>query len=489
MGRYIEEDEQGNRYIVDDGEDSMPVDPSGMGGGIRSGIENSDDEAILRPLKDILRGPPQAAAVMSDALTYPIRQGGYLAGLKGPFFEDSMPVSKGIAQYLAENGAPRRNDLQQRVLENIIPLGWKSKAAQMVAGAGAGVGQYLAENVFPENDWAQALVPLIGGIAPGMVAKGVTKSAVPQAEAFERGSLGITRAMTKRSEKSLPKSMQGTGQTPIAKAVERARTEGNLNQMVWDPGEGLQSIRELQHGIGEELSQVLSRADAIRGEKHIFPSWNNVEKYIEGLSGTKKESAKKAFAAEKEILIDSALPEIDGSFVSLQAVKEKWNDLAYKAKKAEDFETESLAKAMVRDMKEAIENGVNDLAKVGELPTELENSVKQLNRRWGDYELLRNPLISQEAKSMSDSISKLTPKFATTGGLLALPLYAGAQTGHSAAGLITGAILSALSTDTGKLGAAKVLRGANAIAEPTALNNEALKKLLASTIQGTGSGD
>lgn len=494
MGRYIEEDDQGNRYIVDDGEDSptpeQPPANDGMGAGIRSGIEGSNDEVIYSTLKqafgDVLRGPPKLMGVITDAATYPIRETGYLAGMKGPFFEESLPTSKGIEQYMTEQGFPRRNSLQQRVLENITPIGLQGTLAQIVAGGGSGVGEYVAENSFPESKTAQALLPILGAISPGMAAKGLAKASKSGAEAFERGSLGIGKSALEKSEKSLPKSMQGKGEAPLIKAVERARTEGNLNTMALSPDEGIQKIVEIQQEIGNELTNVLSKADEARGTFSATPTWSNVEDFIQGQSGTKKEAAKKAFAAEKELLLETATPEIDGSLRSLQEAKVKWNDIAYKAAKAQDYETESLAKAMVKDMKEAIEDSVNNLAKEGKIDPALEDSIKQLNRRYGDYEMLRPFLISQEAKSLTDVVTRLGPKIATTGGLFALPHYTGMLMDEPGLGTMTGLILSALNTSPGKLGAAKVLRGTEAIAAPSALNNEALKKILASTIQRAG---
>jgi hypothetical protein len=220
-------------------------------------------------------------------------------------------------------------------------------------------------------------------------------------------------------------------------------------------------IDKAQAGVdnaSSALKKVLKSADSARGKEKITPSFSNARDYISKLAGTDRKRAQLAFDREIKALAD----DLDGSLESLQQAKVAFNKKVYSAA---NLDKKSLNKAITRDLKEAIEDGVDDLAKKGKLDSKLEGSIRRLNKEEGDF-LQMLPIFERElAGDLSGDIGKkLIQKARTSGGTFALPALLGAASGATGPGVVAGTALTALlNTKAGKMLVGNALqRGGNA---------------------------
>lgn len=289
-------------------------------------------------------------------------------------------------------------------------------AESAIAGAGLADGGDVVQSAL-----LGAGGGVIGAGTSSVVGKGL-QTAGKEADRLKLSAFGIGYQDIKNQIKKAGDFFAKTGgDLPILGVVDKAEKEGIINAGN-EAVENLASVLGKQETISKELKAVIAQVDqamppgagqgAILGGKKLpqkdFQT-SNTEQYIKSLSGTAKEKAQQA--AEKEIAALKTQMQ-SGSVAELQDLKVGLN---YKYDK--NPYTEDIIKAIRQDLKEEIENRINNAVSKGLVPKDLQDSARLLNSEWGGLADLRDAFNKGLAKDYGgDAVEDFYRSFQTTGG-------------------------------------------------------------------------
>lgn len=360
--------------------------------------------AVLNPLSWL-----KAASVGSKAI--PAIQQAFKAPLLGTTlkFGTSAPAQAALASIGADNG------------ENPLEAG--------LTGAIVGTG-------------ASALGSVVG--------KGLTET-VRNANRLKLSAFGIGAADLGRQVKKL----EGAGATfsdnaddlPLVKTLTAAEGAGIINASD-DVIKNANNIGSVQDNIMAELRPILKMGDSV---SKPFPEFTNqnTTKYINRLSGTARESAEEAAKKEYAALADDIGT---GTLEELQKAK-----IGLNARFEQNPFKPDVIKAIRSDLRQEIEDRVNQLVENKKLPPEIKGRVKRLNSDWGNLAELRNAFVSKAHKSLGgDMIEDAFGQLKTTGGTGSLNIASAAS--GSPIPMFLGALGNAARVPESKSAIADVIR-------------------------------
>lgn len=330
------------------------------------------------------------------------------------------------------------------ILPTLRTIFTSAPAQAAIASAGAADGKDVLENALAGA--------VIGGAtsAAADIAGNVLQKTARNADRMKLSAFGIGAADLRKSLKSVGDEADLLGSAsniPIVKTLQAAENSGIIN-VGEDALTNARSIRGAQNGIAANLTGLLKEADDEIAPRVDF-SLENTINYIESLSGTAKEKATAAADAE----INALIPQLKrGTLADLQRVK-----IGLNYKYDENPYGSDIVKALRSDLRQEIENRVNDAAQKKLISPKLTDAVRKLNSMWGNLAELKDAFVSRGYRDIQGNpIEDLVRGQATTGGTGTLNL-ASAQTGNPLFTAI-GAILTTLRSQEGLSHTADVLR-------------------------------
>lgn len=249
--------------------------------------------------------------------------------------------------------------------------------------------------------------------------------------AFGIGQADINKQVNKLDDRIA--DIADGGNLPIVETLNRAEKSGIINASN-DVLDNFKNVVKTQDDIGEQLRSTLKLADTVVPPSKDF-NWGSTFKYISSLSGTAKTKAEDAAINE----IESLTSQIGkGRLVDLQKLKVglnyKWDENPYK---------EGIIKAIRSDLRQTIEDRVNQAAERKMLPVDFFGQVKSLNSDWGNLAELGDSLRKGVGKKYGgNAVEDVISSMRTSGGVgtaniasatTGNPLYAAVGAGLTAA--------------------------------------------------------
>ena len=285
-------------------------------------------------------------------------------------------------------------------------------AAALGSIAGFASGEGGVENRI-NNAGKSALVSGLLGGALGTVAKGANaiKAKAPGfADAAEAGLFGVGRTDLVKSARNAGLAQDEMGQIVGPKLLEttkRLAKNGFLKDGV-DAPTLVAKAQDKVASLGDEIAPILKTADeALKANRSkVKPDWQSTKAFIKRLSGTAREDAEAAFAAEAKALAN----DLDGTVTALHKAKQGLWTRAYGPD--EKIKSEVLQR-MGRDLKVGVERATEAL-----LPKSAAKSVKVLNSEMGDYLAVLPKLTDKAAREAAATLPEQAINFMkTTGGV------------------------------------------------------------------------
>lgn len=329
------------------------------------------------------------------------------ASLLGPVGES---VLKGSAAGAAYGFGTGEGDASSRLKSAVVPA---------AVGAGAGI-----------------IVPAAGAA----LEKGADLAGKIGSQ-FEQAALGVRTTDLKKALKTGAGrfEQETTGQNPLLGSIDRLK-KTDLFDGGFAPDDLLDKSKSSVEALQTQLRGVLNDADtAISGQAKVYPTFNNAQSYVDGLTGTDKLKMQKLLDAEVDQLMTS---DLDGTLTSIHDAKVSFNRKAYATEEARG--RAELDRKIAQDLKESVERNVNNLAQSGTLPADYDGIVKSLNQQQQDYYRV-SPIFERRAieSQAANPVRGLINTLKTTGGTLTTPTIIGAGLGNGPLGLLAGAALTA----------------------------------------------
>lgn len=157
----------------------------------------------------------------------------------GQVASDVVGGAAAVLPLLATGGAAAPS-MQQGLAKNVMALLGSEPKAQLAAGAGAGVGSYLADEVAPDSTFAQ----LVGTLAGALGGAGIAATAKPDAvmNAFKRQKVPATAGLT-AGDNAAGKALTAMEAGPIGTSIGGAGIVRNAyDRAVQATGQGVDDI-------------------------------------------------------------------------------------------------------------------------------------------------------------------------------------------------------------------------------------------------------
>lgn len=378
--------------------------------------------------------------------------------LGGPGYSERLAQARVAQKDFEGNAAPGTStalDIGAGLLAPMAKAGTVGKRA-LVEGFGYGFGE--GEGSLENRAKSGLLSALLGGAtakgteAIGSAAKWLGKEFPRYAQGAEDRAFGITKVDRKEMLKGPAGNRFEEGaEHPATSALETAKEYGvNAN---WNREEMMIRNKESIDGLRSEIRDVLGEADAAAKDV-AMPQWNHTKKFLENLKTDEAPAMKEAFNKADEVLNQK----LDGTLNSLQDAKIQYNEMKWTPETA--TARKKLHNAMTQDLKESIENRVDDLAKKGEISGDLAGKVKKLNRDEGDLISLQKRFRENASAETAPDAAQRVWQFAKrTGGGFA-PMIFGAVTGTLPQMALAEALLAYGMSPAGAAVTAKGLRSA-----------------------------
>ncbi len=224
--------------------------------------------------------------------------------------------------------------------------------------------------------------------------------------AYGIGNSAISQQLKKL--KAADVGIQSASDVPILSTLKTAERLGLV-----DAGEDAlansAAVQTYKKGIGAQVGNLIDDADKVVAPSKNF-KWDELGKYIKSLSGDARTQAENI--ALKELgAIEGQLGL--GKLADFQSVK---TGLKYTAQESPAV-GKGVVNAIRSDLRQAIEDRVNDAAKSNLLPATKAGQIKSLNRKWGDFNELEDAFYSRGASDLKGNmIQDGFMSSATTGG-------------------------------------------------------------------------
>lgn len=293
-------------------------------------------------------------------------------------------------------------------------------------GALAGYGESEAKTT------GRALIDTgIGGLTSLVGGKAINKAGDIFANAGKEAQRLLTSAykilpsdLAKASRKVGRKGRLYEGVDPLVATLREANRNGIISPDL-DPAENAGRIIALQNRTYQAIDPILKQTDDALSEYagtinragiiDQFADFDTplTDAWIATRKGGEKRDLLQALAEEKAFLLED-LTELGGpTLQNLQKLKQglnyKYDKNPYKA---------DVVKMLRSDIRQMIENRIDEAATLGVIPEDLAGQVKILNQGFGDLKELSDIFLKQVPKEMrGDILEDLFHKFAaTTGG-------------------------------------------------------------------------
>jgi hypothetical protein len=273
-----------------------------------------------------------------------------------------------------------------------------------LAAAGASNGENTLENTIKGGLLGVGL-SAAGSVAGNVLQKTARGSERLKLSAYGIGSADIARQLKKLDSQGI--SVADASDVPLLKTLDRAEKQGLINAGD-DILKNARGVADKQDELAKSLRGVLNTADPIIPADKNFPL-PNTTKFLESLSGKARKVADDAVLEEYTALTDQMAK---GSLLDLQKAKIGLNY-------AHDTNplSSTVQKALRADLRQAIEDRVNEAATNGLISNNLSGKVKTLNSEWGDLAELRDSFIGRGYKDLQgDVIEDAFGGIRTSGG-------------------------------------------------------------------------
>ena len=323
-----------------------------------------------------------------------------------------------------------------------------SQAALSAVGADNGEDPLMAAGM--------GLAVGAGGAVLANKIGGVLGNASREADRLKTSAYGITAADIGKQIRKMGDAVDTIADAdsiPIVRSLEKYEQAGVIkpdNDVI----DNIKGLFGVQRQIGTKLGEVLKDADSVIPAKPDF-QLKYTSEYIDALSGKAKVKAEEAAWKEVSALSDQLG---SGSLEDLQRLKVGLN-----YKYDENPYTDDIVKALRSDLRQEIENRVDDAARAGLVdPDTTPGLVKYLNKEWGEAAELKNLFRKKAGADFGgDVISDTLLGASTTGaGATGTLNMAGAVTGNPAYWGVS-AIMQGLKGNVAKSKLADFLREAD----------------------------
>jgi len=227
---------------------------------------------------------------------------------------------------------------------------------------------------------------------------------------------------------------------PVVQTLKSLESKGLINPEA-DVLTNAANIEVYKRTLGAELGTVLEDANKLADPFADF-QMKNVNKYLSNLGGTAKEEAQKLITKERDAIISQF--EEGGSLLDLQKAKTGLN-YAWDQSPL----TPTVQKAIRQDLREEIENRLGILAKLGKVPEEALQTVKTLNKQFGDAADLSTAFLGKAGKVLSGNVMEDIAGQARTSGGAGTLAQMSTQSGNVVPAL-AGALMQAGRSQAGK---------------------------------------
>lgn len=303
----------------------------------------------------------------------------------------------------------------------------------------------------------------VGGKVLGATGRGL--SGVKDKMRF--GALGITKAEAKAMAKKVgARADLDMGQHPFIRAIDELDVKtfsDKSDAALWEKAS--QKLKD----YGSEIDDVITIADDVI-DTPIQPVKRNTLEYIEKTANAedRAELTKKANEIWDALVSEG---DLDGSLRSVQNTKVA---RAANAWTSENLKVKALDKAIARDLKETIEESIDQAVKDGKLPAGMIGRIRAINSKYGDMIDLEKIFRKKAFADFADDVVKnVRGEIRTSGGSLTTPTIMGGLNGAPGAGFAAGTLLSGASTRTGK---ALIGKGSEVAAKPLQATGNILQK-------------
>jgi len=195
---------------------------------------------------------------------------------------------------------------------------------------------------------------------------------------------------------------------PVLQTVKNLEGQGVINAED-DLLNNIGKIGGYQDDVGYQLKTVL---EAVDDEAESFPDFQDAftRKFIKSFSGKAREEVASAAKAEREAIRSQF--ENGGSILDLQSAKTglnyTWNNKPY---------TADIQKAIRADLRQEIEDRVNQMAKQGRVDDDFAGKVKELNEQWGQAADLKDLFSKKAGRDLGgDVVEDFYNSIRTSGG-------------------------------------------------------------------------
>jgi hypothetical protein len=319
----------------------------------------------------------------------------------------------------------------------------------------SGIGSTAGEKLFPNSK----IAPLIGSIvaptaagATGKLAKSLGSKLPKYAQGAEDMAFGVNTVDRKNMLEGPAKEMFAKGEAhPTTKALETAKRYGLDSSL--DRQELMVNTKTKIEDLRIAIRELLTDADAVLPGK-VPLKFPKSEKFLNGIKTSDKESLFKEFEKAKGVLDES----LDGTLNSLQDAKVQYNEMKFTPETTNARKI--LNNKMTQDLKEIIENNVDDLANKGKISEELAGEIKKMNRDEGDLISLMDPFLRNANADIAPNWANKAIKFIRSTGGGGVPLLAGAYYGMLPQAALATALATYATTPHAAYGTSKLLRAA-----------------------------
>lgn len=400
---------------------------------------------------------------ITAGLVSPIRM-----ALHGESLPEAYDAGLGLARQnlrQVEQHSPKTSALQETIGAVASPVG-KLKyvkrlgplARALVEGGAYGFG--AGEGGLADRSSNAALSAATGG---GMAVAGKSLRAAGSgarnlARAAEEKALGINRTDLKKAVKTPLQQhfFKESGTNPLRTALKTAKRRGVVTDDI-DPSNLYRRNQKEITTIQKKIHTLLRDADKVR-VKPLRLKFKNAKAFAKSKSGQEQDTLLDTLDKEIAALKEQGVSTLE----DLQRHKVNFNEISWKHGRAGDSAMSKLYKQITRELKETIENTIDDLAINKKLDKKAFGAIRKLNRDEGDLIQLDKVFLREAAADSSeDAIQRLTSVARTSGGFGAQGLGQ-AYAGHPIRGALTAALLGGLRTRRGRAITSGALNAAGA---------------------------
>ena len=246
-----------------------------------------------------------------------------------------------------------------------------------------------------------------------------------QADSLRASAVGISKADRAKAVKPLREAIkfQQTGRDATDRALDIAEKYKILDDV--DPVKIMQRNVTTMKGLADDANNIIREADTVQDKLVPAPKLDDLEAWVKSRAST---TERKKLLGILEEEIDGIKGEFDGTFSSLQNIKQNLGSRAYATEST--TKEKALYRRITRTLKEHLEKQVGALENQGKLGKGTLKQLQTLNDDFSQLTDFEELFVRNAAKEHGNDFVKdnLIPLLKTTGGV-GVPLLATAYTG------------------------------------------------------------